>query len=240
MRIALVSDIHGCIVALDAVLADIAQRGVDRIVCLGDIADLGPWPRACLERIRERDCPTLMGNHDPFYDGQPVPPIALHEWSKAQLEPGDLAWLRGLPDTLRFDLGHGRTLLAVHGSPRSYDHQIVAGTPDEKLDDWLADADADVVVCGHTHVQLHRRHRGIHVVNVGSVGMPFVAAFDGKSTPKMLPWSEYAIVSCTDGEIDVALLRVDYDVAAFAESARTSDLPDPEHWLEAWSHAIAM
>ncbi|MCB0291188.1 MAG: metallophosphoesterase, partial [Calditrichaeota bacterium] len=64
MKIALISDIHGNLTALEAVLADIRRRGADRIICLGDLATLGPQPREVIARLRELDCPGIMGNHD--------------------------------------------------------------------------------------------------------------------------------------------------------------------------------
>lgn len=111
MRVACISDIHGCPEQLAAVLDDIAANAVDQVVCLGDIADLGPYPHETLAKIRALNCPTVQGNHDPFLDDEPCTPVDLHLWSKAQLTPDDLSWLRSLPLTFQLDLGNGNTML---------------------------------------------------------------------------------------------------------------------------------
>jgi putative phosphoesterase len=172
VRIALISDLHANLVALDAVLADAAAAGADRVICLGDIVSLGPEPRETLARLRDRGIPCLQGNHDPL---PPDPPCLaeLEAWCEERLTPEERAWLRALPARIEVPLDGTTTLLCVHGSPRSFDEQVLAETPDADLEAMLADHHAAVTVCGHTHVQLLRRLGDRVVVNVGSVGMPF-------------------------------------------------------------------
>lgn len=93
MRVACISDIHGCPEQLEAVLNDIRANVVDQIVCLGDIADLGPYPHATVSKVRALNCPTVQGNHDAFLDDEPCTPLDLHLWSKQQLTVDDLSWL---------------------------------------------------------------------------------------------------------------------------------------------------
>jgi predicted phosphodiesterase len=235
MRIALISDIHANLVALNAALADIQRVGVDQIICLGDVVDLGPRPRATLARIRALGCPVVMGNHDPFYERLtgPLSLLPLHDWVRAQLSAADLDFLRAGVPTLRADLGHGKTLLCVHGSPRSYNDPILRDTDPSDLDTWLGDVDFDALVCGHTHVQLLRRHRGRPVVNVGSVGTPFDVPFSG-TPPRILPWAEYAIVSADAHSLSVDLRRVDFDLEAFRRSVLESAMPGGVEWLTQW------
>ncbi|OLE19468.1 MAG: hypothetical protein AUG88_00825 [Actinobacteria bacterium 13_1_20CM_4_68_12] len=125
MRLGLISDIHGNLLALDAVLDELNESGIDRLVCLGDVA-AGPEPRATIERLREVGCPVVRGNWDTWVlEG--VPPLQLQagpklrdqgDWSGAQLTEPDKAFLRELQSQLELDLG-GTKVLCVHGSPRS-------------------------------------------------------------------------------------------------------------------------
>lgn len=233
MRIALISDLHANTVALDAVLADAAAAGVDRVVCLGDIVSLGPDPRETIARLRDAGIPCIQGNHDPL---APNPPCLadLENWCESRLTAEELAWLRALPLELEIPLDESTTLLCVHGSPRSFDEQVLASTSDEELGVMLASHPAAVTVCGHTHVQLMRRLRDRLVVNVGSVGMPFEEAYHGTGEPRVLPWAEYAIVSYEDGRLGVDLRRVPFEFEAFAERVRRSGMPGGEGWLGQW------
>lgn len=234
MRIALISDLHANMVALEAVLADAAANGAERVVCLGDIVSLGPEPRETLARLRDLGIPCVQGNHDPL---APDPPCLaeLEAWCEARLTPGELAWLRALPSHIEVPLDATTTLLCVHGSPRSFDDQVLAATSDADLDAMLAaHPAAAVTVCGHTHVQLLRRLRDRLIVNVGSVGMPFEQAYMGVGEPRVLPWAEYAIVALEDGRLGVDLRRVPFDFATFAERVRKSGMPGAEAWLGQW------
>jgi len=237
VRIALISDLHANLVALDAVLADAAAAGVDRVVCLGDIVSLGPEPRATLARLRDAGIPCVQGNHDPL---APNPPCLaeLEAWCETCLTPDELAWLRALPSEIEIPLDETKTLLCVHGSPRSFDEQVLAETSDAALDAMLAAHPAAVTVCGHTHVQLLRRLRDRLIVNVGSVGMPFEEAYMGEGEPRVLPWAEYAIVSFEDGRLGVDLRRVPFVFEDFAARVRASGMPGGEAWLGQWVREV--
>src|SRR5688572_28369399 len=114
MRVALISDIHANLVALETALTDIERRCADRIVCLGDIADLGPQPKATLARLRELGCPCILGNHDPFTESFPgLEPVI--EWCKARLDEDDLTFLETRPATLTIELAPGIDLSCAHG-----------------------------------------------------------------------------------------------------------------------------
>lgn len=232
MKIALISDLHANVPALRAVLAAIDHSGAERTFCLGDIVDLGPDPAEVIELLQRRDIPCLMGNHDPF-TGPPTVPEAIYAWTLAQLSDSELAWLRALPRELTFDLGEHR-LLCVHGSPRSYDEQILASSSTAELDVMLAGARCDVLACGHTHVQLVRQHRAVTIVNSGSVGMPFESAFTGNGAPRIHAWAEYALIEFGHGPVAAELCRVDYDIEAYFSRVRARGMPDPEGWISAW------
>jgi putative phosphoesterase len=234
-RVAFISDLHANVVALDAVLADIDRLGVDAIVCLGDIVDLGPQPRELLERLAERGVQCIQGNHDPLDEHPPhALLLEIERWTRDQLDAASLQWLASLPERMTLDLD-GLSLLCVHGSPRADTDQILAVTPRETLEAWIGDARFDVLVGGHTHVQLLRRLDERVIVNVGSVGMPFARALlPGGGEPKILPWCEYGVIGCSGGVASFDLRRVPLDVDRHIASIRASSFPDREDWVRHW------
>ncbi len=226
MRIALVSDIHGNRLALEAVLADARARGVDRFVCLGDVATLGPEPRAVLQLIRELGCPCIMGNHDEFlidralverYTKVPVITQAI-DWCRDQLRADDLNFVRSFAQQHEIALDAQRSLLLFHGSPLSHMTDVLSTTPAHELEAMLGERRAAVMAGGHTHIQMLRQHRGVWLVNPGSVGMPFREHVSG-ARPEIMAHAEYAIVSC-DHEISVELRRVELDRRVLQEATR--------------------
>lgn len=234
MRIAFISDIHSSLIPLDAVIADARAAGVDGFVCLGDIVDLGPQPTETIARLRELGCPCIVGNHDPLDERPPVPfLLEVEEWTASVLSEADRAWLGALPFEVRLEAEDGQVVLGVHASPLSVNHVIRADTPDDALDRMLGDAAFDVMVGGHAHVQLLRRHGLRTIVNVGSVGQPFERVFSGPP-PRVQKWAEYGIVECRGGALTVDLRRVPYDFEAFRQVILASTMPDPEGWLVQW------
>lgn len=235
MRLAVLSDIHANLVALEAVLAEVAAEGITRILCLGDIVDLGPAPQATVTRLRELGCACVQGNHDPLDEETPVPLLAaVRDWTREQLDSETQDFLRTLPPTLTATVGDG-AVCGVHGSPRSPHDPILAETPEATLEDWLSGVDSDVLACGHTHVQLLRRLGPRTIVNVGSVGMPFERTI-GSGPPRVMPWAEYGVLAWRAGALDVSLRRCRYDFAAFERSVHESGIPDAETWLAHWVH----
>jgi putative phosphoesterase len=218
-RLALISDIHGNGVAFDAILADIAAREVDEIVCLGDIAAGGPQPREVLRRLRELGCRAVRGNADGWLlDGLPAGRSEATrrlaetvEWARTQLGADDLAYVAALPTSVRCSVG-GLDLFCCHGSPRSDLERLLATTSDAALDELFAYAGARVIAAGHTHLQLLRRHGAGFLVNPGSVGLPLGAI---TSAEQWLPaTAEYTLLTATDGNIEVAFRQLPTDVDA--------------------------
>jgi len=239
MRLGLISDIHGNLLALDAVLGELDEAGVDRLVCLGDLA-AGPQPAATIDRLRELDCPIVLGNWDTWLlEG--VPPLELEvgpmlrdqgEWSAAQLSADDREFLYGLPPHLELDLG-GASMLCVHGSPRSELEDIHATTPDAEIAQMFNGNKPAVLAAGHTHVQLARLHGTTLIVDPGSVGLPF-NSWPPNGALRMSPWAEYAILTFEEGRISIELRRAPYDVASLLERAQDSGMPHPDWWREQW------
>ena len=230
-RIALISDIHANEFALRAVLTEIRRTGVDQIVCLGDVATLGPRPNAVIEILDELDCLCIMGNHDEFlldaelvhaYTGSPQV-VASINWSQARLSRAELDFLRGFERCREIPLGK-LTVQLFHGSPSSYLENILASTPPEALDDMLAGTTATVLAAGHTHIQMLRQHHGRLVVNPGSVGLPF-RDYAGGRTPTILSHAEYAIIEEFDGVVGVSLRRVPLDKRKLDQAQRETEHP---------------
>jgi len=232
MRVALISDIHGNKVALDAVMADIADNRCDQVVCLGDVATLGPDPRGVIDVLKRAGCPCILGNHDAFmldeqlihtYTEAPVVVEAV-QWCRNQLEPEDFAFLEGFVDGLTLDLGNGQTLQLFHGTPTSHMIDLLATTAPDELDGMLDGHRATVMAGGHTHIQMLRQHKGILLVNPGSVGQPFHEYVFG-AVPRLMGHAEYAIIEGVDDTVNVNLRRVSVDRAAAVAAVEPTDHP---------------
>lgn len=204
-RICVLSDIHGNVVALEAVLRDIRQKGCDLLVVAGDLAAHGPSPVESVDLVRELDAVVLRGNTDRYLgqagavaSGNRSPEqIASLNWTREQLGDERLSYLYGLPPQANFD-----GLLVVHGSPGDDEHGIWPWTPEEEI---LADPWQGLLACGHTHHPVQRMVACGELVNVGSVGWPL----DGD------PRSSYAVLEFAGSggrhSWQVTLRRVDYD-----------------------------
>ncbi len=232
MRIALISDLHGNKVALDAVMADIEANRCDQVVCLGDVATLGPDPRGVIDILRKLGCPCILGNHDAFmldehlihtYTEAPIIVEAV-EWCRKRLVEADFDLIRGFVDGLIIDLGDGHTLQLFHGTPTSHMIDMLATTTPDKLDEMLDGNRATVMAGGHTHIQMLRQHKGILLVNPGSVGMPFEEYVNG-GAPALMGHSEYAIVEGANGTVNVNLRRVNVDRGAARAAIVATDHP---------------
>lgn len=226
MRVALISDLHANQLALDAVRRDIDRVGVDQVICLGDVATLGPQPNAIIQTLRDMGCPCIKGNHDDFllepalihsYTEAPVVADAV-DWCRDQLSSDELDFLRGFQATMEIELDARTKLFLFHGSPESHMDDLLATTPPAELDRLLAGHQAPVMAGGHTHVQMLRQHRGMLLVNPGSLGQPFREYVNGRQ-PSVMAHAEYATVEAVNGTVNVTLRRVDLDRSALKAAA---------------------
>jgi predicted phosphodiesterase len=238
MLIALISDLHANALALEAVLEDAARAGADRVVCLGDVATLGPAPHAVLARLEALGCACIMGNHDQFLleaelirrYTEAAPVVAAVDWCRAQLDAAELDFVRSFVPSLTLPLAAGATLLCYHGTPRSNMEDLVATTPAATVSTMLAGHAATVMAGGHTHVQMLRQHEGTLLVNPGSVGLPFVA-HTASGPPTLMPHAEYALVSSTEAAVEVRLKRVALSRAALRAATAACDFPLRDYLL---------
>lgn len=232
MRIALVSDLHGNALALKQVLSRIASAGADQIICLGDVATLGPEPERVLELIHDSDALCILGNHDEFmlrpevvtsYTRIPVLLDAI-DWCRARLSAASLELIRSFRESYELPLNGHDALLAFHGTPSSNTTDLLATTDADTVEEWVGASKGTVLVGGHTHLQMLRQHRGRLLVNPGSVGMPFKEYVAG-GPPQVLPHAEYAIVDADATSVNVSLRRLALDKASLRESVLAVDYP---------------
>ena len=213
MAIAVISDIHGNVPALEAVIEDLRHLQVDEVLVCGDLVGRGPQGHAVVRRIAELGWRCLKGNHEDFLerircsklretDLLPSTWPAL-QWMAKDLTVADDAFIEALPMTLEPESATGMRLF--HGSPQSFSRGIGSWTVDAELRSHWESADAQLLVCAHTHRTMERTVADGSVVNVGSVGLPF----NGDTR------SQYAVFSPSRGRWEVSFRRIDYDRDGF-------------------------
>jgi len=243
MKIAIISDIHGNCVALDAVLNDIKRVSVDQIVCLGDAVQGGPQPVEVVARLRELNCPVVMGNADDWlltgFDSgaENIPEERrarmdkVRDWQLTKLTENDLAFIRAFRPTVQIKLDDEHTLLCYHGSPKSFDHVILPQTPDEDVRGYLEPQEKMIYTGGHTHMQFIRHFGRTFHFNPGSVGVAY--RHDQPDDQFRLdPWSEYALLSSHSGNLSLEFRRVRFDVQLLLSVYKTSGRPFSESSIE--------
>jgi putative phosphoesterase len=226
-RVAVITDIHGNLPALQAALARIDELGIVDVYCGGDLVGYGSRPNEVCALIAERAIPTIYGNYDyaiarDLHDcgcayvtphDREIGQLSV-EWTLERTDQRSKDWMRELPFDLRFDVGSTAVHL-VHGSPRKVNEYLFEDKPSSLYERLAAAEAADVLVFGHTHKPWVREYGGVLFVNCGSVGKPK----DGD------PRGALAILDTESGRLEVAIERVAYDVEAAADEVRRSGLP---------------
>ena len=239
-RVALVSDIHGNLVGLEAVIADLAIAAPDTVICLGDVVVTGPQPRQVITMLQELRWPIVMGNTDAWLlnpqpwnitDEESQRLESIEFWGASLMTETDRAFVRTFQKTISVDLGDDLTLLCYHGSPNDNMDVISPTTSEEDLDAKLAGYHADIMAGGHIHQQMLRRYQDSLLINPGSVGLPYQTVAGQTRNP---PWAEYALVTNEAGKLHVEFRRVPVDLAALTTAVRLSDMPNADWWLKDW------
>lgn len=219
MRVAAVYDIHANLPALEAVLWEIRREGVDRIVVGGDVVP-GPMPRETMAALLDLAVPVqfIHGNGErdvlTAHRGEPLTrvPERFHDvmrWVARELPSEQLAELAAWPATLRLAIAGLGGVVFCHATPRDDNELFTRITPEARLEPIFGATGADLVVCGHTHMQFDRTVGAVRVVNAGSVGMPF-----GNPGAYWLLLGPGVELRCTQ-----------YDLAAAGERIRATEYP---------------
>jgi putative phosphoesterase len=236
MRVAVISDIHGNCLALDAALADLESNRADQIVCLGDAVQGGPQPAEVVARLRDLGCPVVMGNADAWLlTGENTSQVEevterqlqVRSWSLAQLSGEDVRFIETFQPTVEVQLEGGKRLLCFHGSPYSFDDIILPETPEEVFRRYLGEFEGSVLTGGHTHLQQIRRLGDLFFFNPGSVGVAY-NRHQPEEDFKADPWAEYAVLSVEGERISLDFRRVPLDAADMVRVILTSSIPHAE------------
>jgi putative phosphoesterase len=225
--VAVITDIHGNLPALQAALARIEELRIESVFCGGDLVGYGPHPNEVCALIAEHDIPTIYGNYDYAIardledcgcayttpHDRELGQLSV-DWTLAHTSQGSKDFMRGLPFDLHFPVGDTRVHL-VHGSPRKVNEYLFEDKP-PSLYERLAAAERDPVLAfGHTHKPWVHGYGGVLFVNCGSVGKPK----DGDAR------GAFAVLRAAANRVDVSLERMDYDAEAVAAEIREAGLP---------------
>lgn len=236
MRVAIFSDIHGNLIALDAIIADLSRQSpFDQIIVAGDLAWSGPWPAEVVDRVRALGAVVIQGNTDAFFGRPPdgTPP-ARHEtrfaehlnWMLEQLGPQRATYLATLPFSHRISPAPGHDLLVVHANPFDQEVALTRTMSDADLDELLmpegVEPDWHALAFGHAHVPFTRYWRGRLLVNVASAGLPM----DGD------PRAAYAVLTWDGLRWQAKHNRVFYDAPVVAHQMSTCGLPRGKYFAE--------
>ncbi|MFB0561417.1 MAG: metallophosphoesterase [Candidatus Lokiarchaeia archaeon] len=226
MRVAVLSDIHSNLYALEGVLESISREDMNLILCGGDLVGYGPFPNEVIQTLKDRKIPTIMGNYDDGVgfnrDDCGCAYLSKREielgkisiaWTKVNVTEDNKAFLRNLLGNTNYTW-EGLRVLHVHGSPRRINEYLYENRPEKNMLRMLEPLNIDLLICGHTHLPYHREVGGIHIVNTGSVGKPK----DGDSR------ACYALLEIED-EIKVSFRRIPYDIDGTAQAIKKVGLP---------------
>ena len=225
--VAVVTDIHANLPALEAALARIDTLGIERIYCGGDLVGYGPHPNQVCTLIEERGIPTIYGNYD-YAIGRDLEDCGCAyvdradrelgqrsvDWTLAHTDQRSKDFMRNLPFDLRFELA-GKRVRLVHGSPRKVNEYLFEDKPARTFERIATGADCDLLAFGHTHKPWIHEHGDVLFVNCGSVGKPK----DGD------PRAAFAILDGDSGRVNARIERADYDAESVAREVEASGLP---------------
>jgi predicted phosphodiesterase len=225
MRVAVISDIHGNQVALEAVLADLSQQpAVDQMVIAGDLCLNGPCPRQVLAIVQQLGCPVIQGNvdaevvNDVPHKGEKKRTMVA--WTREQIGPMGIDYLASLPFSHSLTNSTGGDLLVVHANPLNLEDAIFPNAPDSALEHFLGGLDSTVgaLAFGHLHIAYTRRWRHLLLADVASCGLP--RDEDVRAAYGILTWQ--------DSAWEAEIRRVTYDVKAVVKQLKMSGIPNVE------------
>ncbi len=233
MRAAVISDIHANFIALQEVMKDIEREGCEKIFCLGDLILAGPQPRMTIDFVKDQNWTIIQGNTDKLIsdfgpeviemlkEKYPIMANAIVD-DMFYVEEERRNFLNNLPPQLELEI-EGVKVLLVHGSPRANNEDILPERPIEEIEEIIKGVDADLILCGHTHVPCgYQTNNKQTVVNVGSVGRPM--------TPT--PLACYAVIDFENGMFNIRHKFVDYDKETAADLIRARNFDGADKLAE--------
>ncbi len=247
MRIALFSDIHANLPALEACLKNIEEQKPDAIYCLGDLVGYNIWANEVINEIRRRGIPTIAGNYDQGIglmsdecgcayktEGEKDMGKISISFTNSLVRPDERKYLRTLPAHIRveFQLNNDKlNLLLVHGSPRKINEYLFEDREEKSLLRIMEQSHADIMCFGHTHKPYHRilptepgeKVHFRHAINIGSVGKPKDG--DPRGCYVMLTIDQDSSITNKDS-VTVEFMRFEYDVEKAAKAVEDSPLPN--------------
>jgi len=225
-RLAIISDIHGNLPALEAVLADIEAMGIAEIYHLGDLVGYNPFPNETVALVAAREIPGITGNYDQAVLALVADPIGellntkisplgkeIYAWTVQAVNETSRAFLLAQPRE-RSVMRDGWRLRLTHGSPRHIRDYVRPSWPDAMVAELLAEIPEDILLTGHTHIPLIRQVQGKWLLNPGSVGFPK----DGN------PAAAYLILELGK-EVIPTIRRVPYDIERTVAAIAAAGLP---------------
>ncbi len=234
MRVAIIADIHGNQIALEAVLQDLAQQEeIDHIVIAGDLCLNGPCPGEVLETLQSIRCFVIQGNVDSDIVKQSTKKgprkQSVINWTREQIGMAGINYLAGLPFSHRIHNPEGTDLLVVHANPLNQDDALVPGLQDNKLEPLLGTLPATIgaLAFGHYHVAYMRHWRGLLLLDAGSCGLP--RDEDTRASYAILTWQD-----------DLWLpehRRVKYDLKAVVRQLKSCGIPTAERRIKILTEA---
>jgi putative phosphoesterase len=227
LLVALFSDIHANLPALEAAVKDAKHRGADRILCAGDITGYGPFPDETCTFMQSNSIQSIAGNYDTTVltviregpqaaDGLQKKKQKIVLWTSEHISRDSRKYLAGLPEHLAINLPNNLKLTIVHGTPLDTADDIYPSLTAHALKNKIGDISTDILVCGHTHIPFVKKVGSMLVINCGSVGQPV----DGDWHPA------YALLSIdANGRAQARIIRFNYDIERTLAAMQDSSLP---------------
>jgi len=247
MKIALFSDIHANLPALQSFFEDVENKEIDSIYCLGDLVGYNVWPNEVIEEIRKRNIPTIAGNYDygigrhsddcgcayKTDDEKANGKISI-SLTNELVNDSNRAYLRTLPAHIKveFQLNDDKlNLLLVHGSPRKINEYLFEDRAEKSMVRIMQEADADIMCFGHTHKPYHRifdtsendQPHFRHAINIGSIGKPKDS--DNRGSYVILEINQNSSI-LKKNSISVEFIKFDYDIEKASKAVEDSILPN--------------
>ena len=234
MRVAVISDIHGNQLALEAVLEDLSQQApVDHLVIAGDLCLNGPCPAQVLATVRKLGCPVIQGNVDAEVVNEGIDKGGKKRttgaWTREQIGYEGIHYLANLPTSHLINNPAGSDLFIVHANPLNQDEAIFPNAPDSDLERLLGGLAANVgaLAFGHLHIAYTRTWRHLLLVDVGSCGIPRDEDLR----------AAYGILSWGNNRWEAEIRRVTYDVKAVVKQIKSCGMPNPEKRIKILTEA---